>query len=240
MSHPLQRRELLSSEQLERSDVVANCRMNRERTLTGGNGYTRELGFNPLDVLEGIIQSKGQARWLDLCCGTGSALMEAAQYLQEKSISKVEIVGVDLVNMFKARTQKCGSLRLIEASLTNWRPDDTFDLITCVHGLHYIGDKLDLVTRAISWLAPQGIFSANLSLENIQLQGDRSAARIVAAELRKNGVTYDSRRKRVSRQGFAKIQLPFRYQGADDSPGPNYTGQPSVNSHYEFTGSHRP
>jgi hypothetical protein len=37
----------LSDDQLERSGVVANCRMNRERDLTGSNGYDRELGFNP-------------------------------------------------------------------------------------------------------------------------------------------------------------------------------------------------
>ena len=43
---------LLSDEALERSAVVANCRMNRERDLVGTNGYDKELGFNPLDVLK--------------------------------------------------------------------------------------------------------------------------------------------------------------------------------------------
>jgi hypothetical protein len=42
---------LLTDDVLERSSVVANCRMNRERTLTGSNGYARELGFNPFDLL---------------------------------------------------------------------------------------------------------------------------------------------------------------------------------------------
>ena len=44
--------DLLDDDQLERSAVVANCRMNRERDLTGTNGYDRELGFNPLDLLK--------------------------------------------------------------------------------------------------------------------------------------------------------------------------------------------
>ena len=43
---------LLSDEELERSAVVANCRMNRERDLVGTNGYDKELGFDPLDVLK--------------------------------------------------------------------------------------------------------------------------------------------------------------------------------------------
>jgi hypothetical protein len=44
---------LLDDDFLERSAVVANCRMNRERELLGSNGYGRELGFNPLDFLGG-------------------------------------------------------------------------------------------------------------------------------------------------------------------------------------------
>ena len=43
--------KLLSDDELERSAVVANCRMNRERDLTGSNGYSKEIGFNPLDYL---------------------------------------------------------------------------------------------------------------------------------------------------------------------------------------------
>lgn len=42
---------LRSDKELEQSAVVANCRMNRERELTGSNGYTVEIGFNPLDRL---------------------------------------------------------------------------------------------------------------------------------------------------------------------------------------------
>ncbi len=43
---------LKDDEGLERSSVVANCLMNRERGLLGSNGYDRELGFNPLDALK--------------------------------------------------------------------------------------------------------------------------------------------------------------------------------------------
>jgi hypothetical protein len=43
--------------------VVANCRMNRERTLTGTNGYSHELGFHPLDWLrERLAQQTGTVR----------------------------------------------------------------------------------------------------------------------------------------------------------------------------------
>ena len=42
---------LLDDDELERSAVVANCRMNRERNLLGSNGYERELDFDPLIYL---------------------------------------------------------------------------------------------------------------------------------------------------------------------------------------------
>ncbi len=41
---------------------------------------------------------------------------------------------------------------------------DAFDLITCVHGLHYAGDKLAVLTRAVDWLTPGGLFAADLDL----------------------------------------------------------------------------
>ncbi|MFD0852321.1 hypothetical protein ACFQ07_08810, partial [Actinomadura adrarensis] len=79
-------RRLLDDGALERSSVVANCAMNRERSLTGSNGYGRELG---IDIVK---ESRERPRWLDLCCGTGRALFEAASLPE----APTEIVGVDL------------------------------------------------------------------------------------------------------------------------------------------------
>ncbi len=73
------RMTLLNDGLLERSAVVANCRMNRERNLTGSNGYTKEIGFNPI---ERLIERSGSGRiasWLDMCCGKGHALIQAAR-----------------------------------------------------------------------------------------------------------------------------------------------------------------
>ena len=71
--------KLLNDDELERSAVVANCRMNREREMTGSNGYSKEIGFNPLDYLRDRIAPGRRVAWLDLCCGTGKALIEAAR-----------------------------------------------------------------------------------------------------------------------------------------------------------------
>ena len=123
-------------------------------------------------------------------------------------------------------------LRLVEGSLSIWRPDRPFDLITCVHGLHYVGDKLGLITRTASWLTDDGLFVANLDLENVKFADDRSAGRVVIADLRRAGVRFDRRKRLVSCRGRKVMGLPYRYLGADDQAGPNSTGQPAVDSYY--------
>ena len=69
---------LLDHLTLEGSPIVANNSMNRERELCGTNGYEIELGFEPYAFLCERLQVEPHVRWLDLCCGTDRALIEAA------------------------------------------------------------------------------------------------------------------------------------------------------------------
>ena len=223
--------ELLDDDDLEKSGVVANCQMNRERQLTGSNGYERELRFHPLDFLRAIHATSGTARWLDLCCGSATALIEAAAIIQSENLP-ITLVGVDLVQSSVGIEREYDCLHLVEASLANWQPDGQFDLITCVHGLHYIGDKLGLITRAAGWLTERGRFVANLDLNNVKIRDQQSARRIVSAELRRNGITYSIRTKLVQCEGRRQCAFGLTYLGADDTVGPNYTGQAAVDSYY--------
>lgn len=226
--------DLLPDKVLERSAVVANCRMNRERNLIGSNGYARELGLNPYAFLKERLAHQDQVGWLDLCCGTGRALIQASEQFQADGLAaRVEILGVDLVGLFNHPPVDLACLRLVEASLSRWRPDRAYDLVTCVHGLHYVGDKLGLIARAATWLTTNGLFVANLDLANLRLSDGRPAGRLVAAELRQWGLEYDCERRRVVSRGRREVNLPFRYQEADNRAGPNYTGQPAVDSYYE-------
>jgi SAM-dependent methyltransferase len=224
--------KLLCDDELERSAVVANCRMNRERDLTGSNGYSKEIGFNPLDYLRGRIVPGRLAAWLDLCCGTGKALLEAARSCPANGMD-IEIVGVDLVGMFRQPEPNLSQLRLVEASLRTWLPDRHFDLITCVHGLHYVGDKLGSIARAASWLADDGLFVANLDSKNLKLADGRAGGRKIASDLRQAGIGYDRRKRLLICRDRKVVRLPYHYLGADDSAGPNYTGQPAVDSYYQ-------
>ena len=98
---------LLSEAELSHSDVVANCRMNRERVLRGGNGYVRELGLDPVAFLAERLERRRQVAWLDLCCGAALALGEAAVELGDRA----KLVGVD--------RWRRGAFRSVSSS---WRP----------------------------------------------------------------------------------------------------------------------
>lgn len=220
---------LLTAQELEFSSVVANCAMNRERQLSGSNSYERELGLNILSLLRTCSDS---ASWIDLCCGTGRALIEAAAELtQEGDTGHFYLEGLDLAGHFNPNPFP-NLLTLREQGLESWIPTGPYALVTCVHGLHYVGDKLAVIAKAVAQLHPDGEFVANLDLANFRNADGCPAGRGIAARLRKQGISYDARRRLVSCRGPREVEFELRYLGADDQVGPNYTGQRAVDSYY--------
>ncbi|MEH0418910.1 class I SAM-dependent methyltransferase [Streptomyces sp. B21-083] len=218
---------LIGDDRLTGHSVVANSTMNRERVLTGVNSYARELGFDPAEFLDG----RGPApSWLDLCSGEGQALRAAARQLP-----RAVITGVDLVGPLR-RTVLPDGLELITADLGQWSPARRYDLVTCVHGLHYIGDRLALLERAASWLTDTGLLVAHLDPATLRRPDGTDASRPVLAALRAAGFDYSARHHRLSLRGGRSVRLPFTYLGADPDAGPNYTGQPAVASYYRDGG----
>lgn len=221
---------LLTEAALEQTATVANNRMNRERVLRGANGYDRELGFDPTAIL-----APG-GRWLDVACGTARALFDAEQILGPG----VEIVGLDLVEAFWRRRPADSRVRLVVGPVREYTPTAPFDLITCVHGLHYVGDKLGALLQLRGWLRPGGRLVAHLDPNHIVLNGRPGGAAVVRL-LAAAGFTWDARRHRVGGEGRARWPPPppVRYLGAREA-GPNYTGQPAVESHYTADGGPNP
>ena len=223
-----QMRPLLDPDALERSPVVANNAMSRDRVLDGVNSYARELGFRPLDVLTERAALNGASAWLDLCCGSARALAEAANVAGDE----IAITGVDLVDFFDPATRHAPGLELVTASLTSWQPDRSYDLITCVHGLHYVGDKLGALATVLACLKPGGRFAAHLDFASIRLLDGPGLERTVRQRLRSEGVDYDPKRRLITCVGPRQLRLPYVFVGADDAAGANYTGQPAVDSYY--------
>ena len=67
--------------------------------------------------------------------------------------SQLTLLGVDLVAMFDAIPTDVDFVRLESCSVHDWKPVRRYDLITCVHGLHYVGDKVGLIERTAGWLS---------------------------------------------------------------------------------------
>lgn len=222
----------LDDKSLEKSDIVANSRMNRERRAVGVNSYENDLGLNVIEYLDQRLRERGSAAWLDLCCGRGRALIDTAVHFRDQPSSKPVLVGVDLVNMFDDVPPDLDFLRFDVASLHEWNANRSFDLVTCVHGLHYVGDKLGLIAGVLSWLSEGGVFVANLDVASIRDENGSPLGREVSGGLRKSGINYDSRKRLVSCAGRRVLSLDFDYVGANDAAGPNYTGQEAVDSHY--------
>jgi SAM-dependent methyltransferase len=229
--------QLVGDVELHSSDVVANATMNRQRGLEGANSYTKDLGFNPLAYL--LDAAGGRDRkvaWLDACCGSGRALHDAAdRLLTLRTNGDVALVGVDLVDYFDPRPDLYGRVTLVAAPLLDWTPTGIFDLITCVHGLHYLGDKLGALRRLATWLTTDGLLVADFDPASIRLADGQPGGRALTRLLRQAGFELDTRRHRVRLAGHRRFDLPFTYIGADDTAGPNYTGQPAVNSYYRLS-----
>ncbi|MFG1771421.1 class I SAM-dependent methyltransferase [Nocardia salmonicida] len=223
---------LLDNSTLEQSSVVANNAMNRGRGLSGVNSYTRELGFDPYEVLAERLRADPTARvtWVDVCCGSGRALLEAEQrFDREFPTADVTIIGLDLVDFFLGEPRS-PRLHLLTTSATTWTPPHKADLVTCVHGLHYIGDKLALIEAMTNWLAPTGLFAADFDPAEIRRPTGAPAAEVVIETLRAAGLTYNPHRI----HGHGRPEFTATYLGADPTAGPGYTGQPSVVSYYDW------
>ena len=224
---------MLNADDLLLSPVVANATMNRGRGLSGVNSYGRELRFDIAAFLERRVRERGTAVWLDACCGQGRALWEAGrQFAGTDWGSGVRIVGVDLVGMFEAGDAP--NVRLIAGDVAVFKLDGPVDLITCVHGLHYLGDKLGFLQNAHAMLEAGGVFLGSLDPQNVRGGESRQSVwRQAAAFARRVGVAPDlkSHVLRLER-GEARLDFGLSYLGATASEKPNYSGITVIDSWY--------
>ncbi|MFT7642957.1 MAG: SAM-dependent methyltransferase [Pirellulaceae bacterium] len=233
-SRSFRERELLADRELERSDIVANNLMNRERNAFGTNSYAEELGVDPAEIVDKLLEGRETATWLDMCCGTGNALIDAAEhYYQLDLSSRISFLGIDLVQMFYGIPAHLSNVRFATASLHQWTPPQTVDFITCIHGLHYVGDKLGLLQRAVSWLSPGGVLMVNIDTDSLRLADGEPFGRRAVRLFHQLGFDYNRRLHLLTYTGGDQIDFGYEYLGADDNAGPNYTGQPAVNSIYQ-------
>ena len=225
---------LLNENELIWSPVVANNRMNRERQASGINSYEQETDFRPEDWLQNRLQHQPNVRWLDICCGQGNALLQVADEMAQQQLQhRVQLVGLDLVNFFTPIPPNITCLQFVTGSIVSWVPSQTYDLITCIHGLHYVGDKLKVIAQLINQLNPNGLFIANFDLASV-IVNQQPQSPEVETWFRQNDIRYESDKKRIQAQGGQVTPFAGSYAGASDQAGKNYTGQEAVNAYYTF------
>ena len=226
--------KLLSENELVWSWVVANSKMNRKRNASGVNSYEKELKIKPEVFLEECINQSGSVKWLDICCGEGKALIQAAEFLESKGLQNNAILnGIDLVDAFQPIPTSITCINFEVKSVVDYTSSEQYDLITSVHGLHYIGDKYKVISLTLERLNEQGVFIANIDLANIIfLNGD--AEKYLKDIFKRNDVQYNKRTGLLTCKGPRHINFNVTYKGANDKAGPNYTGQDAVCSVYEL------
>ncbi len=226
---------MLDNNDLLSSETVVNAAMNRGRGLSGVNSYERELRMSILPMLEERVRRTGQAVWYDACCGEGRALREASEQLAATASRRnIRLVGADLWDAFPPAAGE--NLRFVAADVVNFDPGVPVDLITCVHGLHYLGDKLGFLETAYARLAPGGIFVGHLDTTNLRAKDDASIWPALMRRIRVQGilVRYSSHLLRLERND-AVLDFGVAYQGATVSAQANYSGMIGVDSWYALT-----
>jgi SAM-dependent methyltransferase len=229
---------LLTEKELAWSSVVANNNMNRSRNASGVNSYEKDIKLNPIKFLLKQIEAHGSAVWLDLCCGEGRALVETAKYLQHHNLQdKARLTGLDLVDYFITIPSSVNCLDFLCLSVSDWEPFAKYDLITCVHGLHYAGDKLAALKKCLKAISDSGCFVANFDIKSINING-MDAHKFIKAIFVANNIQYSARTRVIQCEGPRDMDFGVRFLGADDMAGPNYTGQEAVNAYYAALDRH--
>lgn len=209
--------------------------MNRKRIAKGINSYEKDIKLDPIHFIEEKLQ-RDNVHWIDLCCGEGNALIQVAKHFTENNFkNKLRISGIDLVDFYNDDCIKFEPMLQIETiNLEYWKPKTKYDLITIVHGLHYVGDKLALINKAASSLKKDGLLIANLDINHISIQDNANSEKMIKKYFKNNSIVYNSKTKILRVNGFTQIENKFEYVGANDEIGPNYTGQNAVESIYSL------
>ena len=221
---------LSDARKLARSSIVANSKMNRQRVLSGVNSYQRELRFDIIDFLLSRLRDSEKVVWLDLCCGQGNALIDASLMLQDRGVDNIQLMGIDL--FVGAQISSIPFLDIRSGILPDALPSFSCDLVTCVHGLHYIGDKLLVITKACEILKPDGVFISNLDHKNIKATSGKTLPGI-RKWLSHAPVNYSPTTHIVRCTGNTQLKFSWLFTGANDQAGPNYTLQSVVDSYYQ-------
>ncbi len=239
-----EKRDLIyNSSELADSEIVANAFMNRNRGLAGVNSYSKDLKINIPSIMSVQIEQKKRFFWLDLCCGKGRALVDAANFIknklgkfEEKKIQNISIFGIDLIDDFIHIPDELCFLSLKQGVIPDAIPKGSFDLITCVHGLHYLGDKLRVISSISGRLVKDGFFIGNIDHKNLKSENGKTLRGILKIfSTFPHSYSSSTHILKIQSNAGKKIDYKYKYKylGSSEEEGPNYTRQNVIDSFYK-------
>ena len=112
----------------------------------------------------------------DLGCGPGNS-----SELLTRRFPEAELIGVDTSEAMLAHARlRAPEARFFRRDIAGWTPETPPDLIFCNAALHFLPDHHKLVPRLAAFLAPGGVFAAQMpSTAN---ESSHALMRMVAAE----------------------------------------------------------
>lgn len=122
------------------SDIKA---IYNDQAISYLNFTQKDFGWDYLErpLLDKVLSLKSlpkNPRILDAGCGMGRTL----RYLIDKGIPNANIVGIDISNEMLIMAQKnVPEVRTINADVLRFSTKERFDLIICVHVLHYLDSE---------------------------------------------------------------------------------------------------
>ena len=109
------------------------------------------------DLVSRIILDR-PARILDVGCGPGNS----TRALRDRWPSS-DVVGLDSSEeMIRKATQTYPGEKWLCADASAWEPDGTYSLVFSNAALQWIPDHARLVPRLLEWVAPAGVFAAQV------------------------------------------------------------------------------
>jgi hypothetical protein len=146
----------------------------------------------------------------------------------------ITTLGVDLIGQIAQVPNEY----VVVGDVSTFNPGYAVDIITCVHGLHYVADKLAILCHFYSLLAPEGQIVANLDLMNIIVDDQPIAKWTAFTKLiaePKPTATFKNHVLTLTKGSECSLTFGLRFVGASISTEPNYSGITVVNSCYSST-----
>ncbi len=127
----------------------------------GLKDYSDNLGLDLLSFFRRTADLKGSFSWVDLGCGSGNALEEAASCFASSGICEgaLQAAGYDLILPTPGAGSRNYGISFFEGDISAAKFPFAPDLVTLVHVLQWNKNPLEIISNAMSQIEEGGILA---------------------------------------------------------------------------------